>query len=71
MEEEFVSYADVICGHDEGLIVCDEGDVADEGFVEDAIDQFAIVGPAIGFAGDARSWRGRKLAHAGRLVGAR
>ena len=38
MQEELVANADVICGHDEGLVVGDEGDVAYEGFVEDAID---------------------------------
>jgi hypothetical protein len=53
VQEELVAYADVICGHDERLAICDERDVAYEGFIEDAIDPFAIVGSAIGFARDA------------------
>jgi hypothetical protein len=42
--------------------------MADERFIENSVDQFAVVTPAIGLAADFGSFRGRELAHDGRLI---
>src|SRR5260370_887866 len=46
VEEEFVADTDVVCWDDEGLAVHDESDVANEGFIENGIDQLAVVASA-------------------------
>src|SRR5712692_4785050 len=44
--------AHIVCWHDEGQAVSKESDVANEGFIQYAVNQFAIVAAAFGLAMD-------------------
>ena len=71
---EFVSGASVGCGNHEGLAVDDEADVADEALIEDAINRFAIVDPALGLADDTSAlggcgWLGHEDRNSGERQG--
>ena len=55
MNVQVVSGAAIAGGDDEGLVVDDETDVADETFVEDLVRDGAIVNAAMWFTSDARA----------------
>src|SRR5713101_9308591 len=63
MQEQLVTDAYVVCWHDEGLAVHDETDVANKGFIQNTVNQFAVVATAIGLAAHFRSFRRSKVAH--------
>jgi len=50
VQKKFVADAHVVCRYDKGQSIGDEGYVADEGFIENGIDQLAVVAAAIGLA---------------------
>ena len=58
MDVEHVFVASVGSGDDVGLPVGDEADVADERFIEDLVDGFAVVNRALRFAHYAGAWSG-------------
>jgi len=48
VQEQFVTHANVIGRYDKGQAVVDERDLANESFVQDAVDQPAIIVPRSG-----------------------
>ena len=69
VEEEFVADTDVVCWDDEGLAIGDEGEMADKGFIENGVDQLAVVAAALRLAPDSCSFGRREVAHSRRLAG--
>src|SRR5205085_1536433 len=75
VEKQFVAHTHVIGRHDNRQAVVDERDLADKSFIEDRVDQFAIVAAAVRLAANLGSFGWHKvlhrwIAHARRLTGA-
>src|SRR6266851_8284582 len=68
MQEKPIADANVVRRHYKRLPIRDERDVANECFIENAVDQFAVVRSAIRLTSNARAFGVRKLAHARRLA---
>src|SRR5712692_9973562 len=68
MQEQFIANAHVVCRHDEGLAIHDKCDMANEGFIKNAVNQFAVVTAALGLAADFRSFGRSEVCHLCRLA---
>src|SRR5258708_7710744 len=70
VQKQLVADADVIRRDYDRHSVRDESDMANEGFIKNGMDQFAIVAAALRLAADFCSFGGSKVAHSCRLTGA-
>src|SRR6266576_14461 len=68
VEEEFVADTHVVRWHHDRHPVRDERNVANEGFIENGVDEFAVVTAAVGLAPDLCSFGRSKVAHSRRLA---
>src|SRR5260370_39625468 len=68
VEKQFVTDSNIIRWDQERLAIHDKRDVANEGFIKNAVNQFAVVAAALGLAADFRSFGGGKVAHSCRLA---